>query len=222
MSSVESGVSHRDRGVRTRSRPGGSARSSSWTPCSTGSTPTTRGCTPSPRSTTTTRGPLPRRRTRRFARATASAPGTACPIALKDIIDIEGRVTTGGSKHWENRVSPTTATLAAPADRGRDDRHRQGQHRRVRHGRLGHQPAHGDAAQPVGPRGSPRTRRLQQRLRRLRRRTPRALGHRHRHRRLRAHSLRLVRARRPQGDHRAGQHRGRGCRSRTRSTRPAP
>ena len=34
------------------------------------------------------------------------------PIALKDIIDLEGRVTTGGSKMWEARVSRTTATLA--------------------------------------------------------------------------------------------------------------
>ena len=34
------------------------------------------------------------------------------PIALKDIIDLEGRVTTGGSKVWETRVSPTTATVA--------------------------------------------------------------------------------------------------------------
>ena len=34
------------------------------------------------------------------------------PIALKDIIDLEGRITTGGSKIWEARVSPTTATLA--------------------------------------------------------------------------------------------------------------
>ena len=34
------------------------------------------------------------------------------PIALKDIIDLEGRVTTGGSKVWESRISPVTATLA--------------------------------------------------------------------------------------------------------------
>ena len=33
------------------------------------------------------------------------------PIALKDIIDIEGRITTGGCKVWEKRVSPHTATL---------------------------------------------------------------------------------------------------------------
>src|SRR5687768_7415524 len=34
------------------------------------------------------------------------------PIALKDLVDLEGRVTTGGSKVWAKRVSPVTATLA--------------------------------------------------------------------------------------------------------------
>ena len=34
------------------------------------------------------------------------------PIGLKDLIDLEGRVTTGGSKVWIDRVSPVTATLA--------------------------------------------------------------------------------------------------------------
>ena len=33
------------------------------------------------------------------------------PIAIKDIVDIKGRITTGGSKAWINRVSPVTATL---------------------------------------------------------------------------------------------------------------
>ncbi|MBM3218788.1 MAG: amidase [Candidatus Rokubacteria bacterium] len=37
------------------------------------------------------------------------------PIALKDLVDMQGRVTTGGSKVWERRVSPVTATLAARA-----------------------------------------------------------------------------------------------------------
>src|SRR5260370_6899933 len=37
------------------------------------------------------------------------------PIALKDLVDLEGRVTTGGSKVWANRVSPVTATLAERA-----------------------------------------------------------------------------------------------------------
>src|SRR2546429_6584651 len=34
------------------------------------------------------------------------------PIALKDLVDLEGRVTTAGSKVWTDRVSPVTATLA--------------------------------------------------------------------------------------------------------------
>src|SRR5256714_15603187 len=34
------------------------------------------------------------------------------PIALKDLVDLEGRVTTGGSKVWAKRVSAVTATLA--------------------------------------------------------------------------------------------------------------
>jgi aspartyl-tRNA(Asn)/glutamyl-tRNA(Gln) amidotransferase subunit A len=33
------------------------------------------------------------------------------PIALKDLLDIEGRVTTGGSVFWRDRVSPVTATV---------------------------------------------------------------------------------------------------------------
>jgi aspartyl-tRNA(Asn)/glutamyl-tRNA(Gln) amidotransferase subunit A len=37
------------------------------------------------------------------------------PIALKDLVDLEGRVTTGGSKVWATRVSPVTATLAERA-----------------------------------------------------------------------------------------------------------
>ena len=37
------------------------------------------------------------------------------PIALKDLVDLEGRVTTGGSKVWIERVSPATATLAERA-----------------------------------------------------------------------------------------------------------
>ncbi|MBO0736006.1 MAG: amidase [Alphaproteobacteria bacterium] len=34
------------------------------------------------------------------------------PIALKDLIEIEGRVTTGGSQIWHDRRSTSTATLA--------------------------------------------------------------------------------------------------------------
>jgi len=48
-----------------------------------------------------------------LARANGHAVGPVhgIPVAVKDIIDIEGRVTTGGSKAWEQRRSPVTATL---------------------------------------------------------------------------------------------------------------
>ena len=41
----------------------------------------------------------------------AVGPLHGIPVAVKDIVDIEGRITTGGSKVWQERVSPLTATL---------------------------------------------------------------------------------------------------------------
>ena len=46
------------------------------------------------------------------ADGTVRGPLHGVPVALKDLIDIEGRITTGGSKVWAQRVSPLTATLA--------------------------------------------------------------------------------------------------------------
>ncbi|MDP6351783.1 MAG: amidase [Alphaproteobacteria bacterium] len=42
----------------------------------------------------------------------AVGPWHGVPIALKDIVEVEGRVTMGGSQHWAGRISEVTATLA--------------------------------------------------------------------------------------------------------------
>ena len=42
----------------------------------------------------------------------AVGPLHGLPVALKDLVDMHGRVTSGGCKLWAQRVSPTTATLA--------------------------------------------------------------------------------------------------------------
>lgn len=43
----------------------------------------------------------------------AVGPLHGMPVAVKDIVDIAGRITTGGSKVWAERVSPVTATLVS-------------------------------------------------------------------------------------------------------------
>ena len=46
-----------------------------------------------------------------WANGHAVSPWHGMPVAVKDIIEMEGRITTGGSKAWEARRSPVTATL---------------------------------------------------------------------------------------------------------------
>ena len=83
----------------------------------------------------------------------AVGPLHGIPIALKDLIEIEGRVTTGGSEVWRDRRSADDRDVGAEADRRRDDRDRQDPYGGIRDGRLGHQPAYGHAVEPVGPGG---------------------------------------------------------------------
>ena len=166
------------------------------------------------------RGSPPRRRTRRSARGTAIGPLHGIPIALKDLIEIEGRVTTGGSQVWRERRSAYTATLARRLIAAGLIVHRQDPHGRVRDGRLGHQPAPRHAVEPVGPRGRAHARRVEQRLRGGGRRRLCAVGDRHRYRRLGAVAGVVVRPHRSQDDDRPGQHLRHPAARARRSTRP--
>ena len=42
----------------------------------------------------------------------AVGPLHGVPVAVKDLVDLEGRITTGGSAHWRGRRSTMTATIA--------------------------------------------------------------------------------------------------------------
>ena len=46
----------------------------------------------------------------------AVGPLHGIPVVVKDIIDIKGRITTGGSKVWADRVSPVTASVVQRMD----------------------------------------------------------------------------------------------------------
>src|SRR5215471_18310769 len=45
----------------------------------------------------------------------SAGPLHGIPIALKDLVEIEGHVTTGGSKVWNDRIAQRTATLVSKA-----------------------------------------------------------------------------------------------------------
>ena len=80
----------------------------------------------------------------------AVGPLHGIPIAIKDLVEIEGEVAMGGTAAWRNRIAPRTATLHAQADGGGHDQSGQDPYRRVRLWRLGHQSASRHAVEPVG------------------------------------------------------------------------
>ena len=49
----------------------------------------------------------------------AVGPLHGIPIAIKDLVEIEGEVAMGGTAAWRDRIAPRTATLHAQADGGR-------------------------------------------------------------------------------------------------------
>ena len=136
----------------------------------------------------------------------AVGPLHGVPIALKDLIDIEGRVTTGGSMVWRDRRSPATATLArrffAQGMIVLGKTHTV----EFAMGGWGTNQHLGTPLEPVGSGGASHARRVEQRLRRRGRLRLRALGDRHRHRRLGAAAGVLVRPQRAEDDDRPGQH----------------
>ena len=121
---------------------------------------------------------------------------SVAPVAVKDIFCTEGVPTTAGSRILEGYRPPYTATAVTRLARGRRPDPRQDQHGRVRDGLLQRELGLRPGAQPLGPRS--RSRRLLGRLGRRGRRRPRALGDRHRHRRLDPPARRALRHRRAQ------------------------
>ena len=151
-------------------------------------------------------GPATARAPRR-GRATPTAPTPApaesgplagVPVAIKDIFCTEGIPTTAGSKILEGYRPPYTATAVRTADRGRAPDPRQDQHGRVRDGLVERELRLRPGAATPGTAARPR--RLLGRLGGGRRRRPRPVGARHRHRRLDPPARRALRHRRPEAD----------------------
>ena len=92
-------------------------------------------------------------------------PLNGLPIALKDLCEVEGHVTTAGSAAWKTRKSPFTGAVAerllAAGMIALGKTHMV----EFAFGGWGTQPADGRAVEPVGPADAPRRRRLVERLR---------------------------------------------------------
>ena len=141
--------------------------------------PRTPRCTPSSPSTTAEARLAAEGADQAIRSGHRIGPLHGVPIALKDLVDLEGRVTTGGSKVWAERVSPVTATLAERAIAAGMIVLGKTHTVEFAMGSWGTNTHMGSPAQPVGPRGAPDARRLVQRLRRRGRRAglaPVAIG----------------------------------------------
>ena len=80
----------------------------------------------------------------------AVGPLHGIPIAIKDLVEIEGEVAMGGSAAWRDRIAPRTASLHRKLMAAGHDQSWQDPHGRVRLWRLGHQPASRHAPEPLG------------------------------------------------------------------------
>ena len=127
-------------------------------------------------------------------RPRAAAPLGGVPLAVKDLFCTEDVPSQSGSRILEGYLPPYTATAVARLQRRRRHAAREDQPGRVRDGLLDRELGLRADAQPVGPHARPR--RLLGRQRRGGRRRPRAVGARHRHRRLDPPARRAVRRRR--------------------------
>ena len=136
----------------------------------------------------------------------AVGPLHGVPIALKDLIDLEGRVTTGGSMAWRDRRSPVTATLARKLIAAGMIVLGKTHTVEFAMGGWGTNEHLGTPWNPWDLGTRPHAGRVEQRHRRRGRVRHGAVGHRHRHRRLGAAAGVVVRPLGAQDDDRPGQH----------------
>ena len=78
-------------------------------------------------------------------------PFHGIPFALKDLIDVEDRITTGGSAEMAQRLSPVTATIAQRLLAAGGILIGKTKTTEIAMGGVGDQPAHGHPMEPVGP-----------------------------------------------------------------------